>query len=139
MFIFACSQISYFLGLVRHTWACRTFSKIPKHQYLGEGLSYLVYLLHVVPHLWKLQCYHAVLVGYGPAYPKFSEINCQYLRKVFSDFVDFLLVVICILLDTHLSYKNVIFSAGIVRHRLLANQIVRYFKLKKLENYLSFH
>ena len=101
-----------------------------------EGLSYLVYLLHVVPHLWKLQCYHAVLVGYGPAYPKFSEINCQYLRKVFSDFVDFLPVVIYILLDTHLSYKNM---TGIARHRLLTNQIVRYFKLKKLKNYLSFH
>ena len=45
-------------------------------------------------HLFKLQCYHAILVGYGPAYPKFSQItNRQYLWKRFSDFFDFLQVV----------------------------------------------
>ena len=60
------------------------------------------YLLHVVTHPWKLQYYHVVLVGYGLACPKFSEIkNRQYLWKGLSDFADFLHVVICILLDIH--------------------------------------
>ena len=73
-----------------------------KCQYLQEGLSYLVYLLHVVTHLWKLQCCHAVLGGYGPACPKFFEItNHQDLWKELSDFVYFLHVVICILLDIY--------------------------------------
>ena len=49
------------------------------------------------------------------------------------DFVDFLQVVICILLDIHWSYNNMLFWAGIVRHSLSANQIVRCFKLKKLK------
>ena len=51
--------------------------------------------------LWKLQCYHAILGGYSPVCPKFSEINFQYLWKGFNDFIDFLQVVICILLDIH--------------------------------------
>ena len=69
---------------------------------LWEWLNYFVYLLHVVTHPWKLQFYHVVLVGYGPACPKFSEAtNHQYLLKGCSDFVDFLQVVICILLDIH--------------------------------------
>ena len=36
------------------------------------------------------------------------------------------------MLDIRGSYKNMIFWAGIVRHSLSANQIVRGFKLKKL-------
>ena len=32
------------------------------------------YLLHVVTHPGKLHCYHVVLVRYGLACPKFSEI-----------------------------------------------------------------
>ena len=43
------------------------FSKITKQQYLWKGLTYSVYLLHVVTHSLKLQCYHVVLVWYGPA------------------------------------------------------------------------
>ena len=122
------------LGLVRNARACPRFSKITKQQYLWEGLSYFVYLLHAVTHSWKLQCYHAVLVGYVVACPKFSEAtNHQYLWKGSCDFVDFLQVVICILLDIHWSYKNMIFWAGIVSHSLSTNQIVRYFKLKKLK------
>ena len=41
---------------------------------------------------------------------------------------------ICILrvMDIHWSYQNLLFWASIVWHRLSANQIVRYFKLKKL-------
>ena len=120
------------LGLVRHARACPRFSKITKQQYLRKGLSYFVYLLHVVTHPWKLQCY-VVLVGYGPACPKFSEATNQYFWKRSCDFVDFLQVVICILLDIHWSYKNMLFWAGIVRHSLSANQIVRCFKLKKLK------
>ena len=92
---------------------------------LREWLNYFVYLLHVVTHPWKLQFFHVVLVGYGPACPKFSEAtNQQYLWKGCSDFVDFLQVVICILLDIHRSYKNVLFWACIVRHSLSTNQIV---------------
>ena len=121
------------LGLVRHARACPKFSKITKQQYLWEGLSYFVYFLHAVTHPWKLQCYHAVLVGYGVACPKFSEATNQYLWKGSCDLVDFLQVVICILLDIHWSYKNIMFWAGIVRHSFSANQIVRCFKLKKLK------
>ena len=43
-----------------------------------------------------------------------------------SDFVDFLHVVICILLDIHWSYNNMLFCVGIVWHRLSFNQILRY-------------
>ena len=50
----------------------------------------------------------------------------------------FLHVVICILLDIHWSYKNMLFWAGIVRHRLSFNQIVRCFKRNKLENYTRY-
>ena len=122
------------LGLVRHARACPRFSKITKQQYLWEGLSYFVYLLHVVTHPWKLQCYHVVLVGYGLACSKLSEAtNRQFLWKGLSDFVDFLQVVICILLDIHWSYKNMLFWAGIIRHSLSANQIVRCFKLKSTQ------
>ena len=122
------------LGLVRHARACLRPTKITKQQYLWEWLSYFTYLLHAVTRPWKLQCYHVVLVGYGPACPKFREaINYQYLWKGSCDSVDFLQVVICILLDIHWSYKNMLFWSGIVRHSLLANQIVRCCKLKKLK------
>ena len=87
--------------------------QITNCQYLWKRLSFFVYLLHVVTHPGKLQCYHVILVGNDPACPKFSEIkNHQYLRKGLSDFVDFLHVVIFM-------------WAGIVSHRLSANQIVR--------------
>ena len=125
-------------GLVRHAWACQTFSKI-NCQYLWEKWSYFVYLQHGVTHPGNLSCYHVILVGYVPACPKFSEItNHQYLWRGLSDFVDFLYVVICILLDIHWGYQNLLFWAGIVRHRLSANQIVRCFKLKKIENYMRY-
>ena len=42
---------------------------------------------------------------------------------------------ICVLgvMDIHWSYQNLLFWAGIIWHRLLANQIVRCFKLKNLK------
>ena len=47
-----------------------------------KGLSYFVYLLHVVTNSQKLQCYNAALVRYAMACQKFSEItNRQYLWK----------------------------------------------------------
>ena len=120
------------LGLVRHVQACRTFSRITKPQYLWEELSYFIYLLHVVTHLWKLQCYHIVLIGYCPACPKFSEItNRQYPWKV-------ILLIFCMFLDIHKSYKNMLFWVVIVRHMLSTNQIVRCFKLKRLEKYMRY-
>ena len=80
-------------------------------------------------------CYHVILIGYGLACPTFSETtDQQYLWIGLSDFVGFLQVVIWILLDIHWSYKNMLFWAGIIRHSLSANQIVRCFKLKKLES-----
>ena len=84
--------------MVTDTCAWQVFSKITKHQCLWEGLSYFVYFLHVVTHLWKLQCYHVILIGYGPSYQKFSEItNCQKIWKGLSDFDDFLDVVYLLL------------------------------------------
>ena len=69
---------------------------------LGTFELFFFYLLHVVTHAWKLQCYHIVLVGYGPACPKFSKTtNHQYLWKGSSDLVDFLRVVIWIISDIH--------------------------------------
>ena len=79
-------------------------------------------------------CYHVILIGYGLACPKFSETtDQQYLWIGLSDFVGFLEVVIWILLDIHWSYKNMLFWAGIIRHSLSANQIVRCFKLKSTQ------
>ena len=76
---------------------------------------------------------------YGLACRKFSEAtNHQYLEKGLNDFVDFLQVVICILLDIHWSHKNMVFWAGIVRYNLSTNQIVRCFKLKKLEKDMKY-
>ena len=127
------------LGLVRHVRACPRFSKITKQQYHWEELSCFIYFLHVVTDPWKLQCYHVILVGYGPECPKFSETtNHQYLWKGLSDFVDFLQVVICTLLDINWSDKNMLFLVCIVRHRHSANQTVRYFKLKQLEKDLRY-
>ena len=126
------------LDLVRHGRAYPRFSKITKQQYLWEGLSYFVYLLHVVTHLWKIQYYHLVLVGYVPACPKFSgATNHQCLWRWSCEFVDFLLVVICILLDIQWNDKNMLFWTGIVRHSHSVNQIVECFKLKKLKKDMS--
>ena len=121
------------LGLVRHAGACPTISKIIKQQYLWEGLSYFVYLLVVVTHQWKLQCYQVVLVGYGPACPKFSETtNHQYLWKGLNDFGGFLQVVICILLDTHCSYKNILFLGLALSG--IASQPIRFSDVLNLKN-----
>ena len=44
----------------------------------------------------------------------------------------------CVLrvMDIHWNYQDLLFWAGIVWHRLSVNQIVRYFKLKKIKNYM---
>ena len=120
-----------------HSRACHHSPKQQKCEYLWQGWSYFICLLHVVTYPWKWQCYHVALVGYGPAYPKFSKItNCQYPWKGLSGFVDFFHAVIWILSDIHWSYKNRLFWAGIVRHRLSANQIVRYaLTLKTRQSY----
>ena len=69
-------DICLVFGVVRHTLACTTIStKLTKCQYIWKELSRFVYLLHVVTHPWKLQHYHAVLVGYGLSCPKFFEIT----------------------------------------------------------------
>ena len=62
---------------------------------------------------------------------KFSEAtNHEYLWQGSCDFVDFFA---SSYLDIHWSYKNMLFWAGIVKHSLSVNQIVRCFKLKKLK------
>ena len=124
------------LGLVRHARACPRFSKITKQQYLWEGLSYFLYLLHVVTHSWKLQCYHVVSVGYVASCPKFSEAtNHQYLRKGSCDFVDFLQV-ICILLDIHWSYKKMVFRTFLAQ--LVSILRVKLWKVVTSEKMISF-
>ena len=78
------------------------------------------------------------LLMYGPACLKFSEItNRQYLWKGFSDFVDFLHAVVCILLGIHWSYKKMLLWVDTVRYRIPANQIVRCFKLNEVPSWLS--
>ena len=77
-----------------------------------------------------------VLCRFCPARPKFPEItNHQYLWKGLSHFVHFLHVAICISMDIHISYQNLLLWAGIVRHSLWANQIARWFKLKNLKTW----
>ena len=131
-------------ALVKSCNICLVWSCMPGHiasilqnnkATISPGrVELFVCFLHVVTHPWKLQCFS---VGYGPACPKFSEItNHQYLWKELSDFVIFLHIVICILLDIHWSYQNMLFCAAhFARHSLSANQILRCFKLKKLENH----
>ena len=119
------------LGLVRHARACPRLSKITKQQYLWEGLSYFVYLLNVVTQPWKLQCHNVVLAEYG-LHAQSSQK--QQITNIFGKGrVDFLQVIICILLDIHWSYKNMLFWVGIVRHSFSAVKIVRWCKLKKLK------
>ena len=90
------------MGVIRHAWACPTFPEITKRQHLRKGLSYFVYLLHVVTHPEKLHYYLGVLVGYGLACSKFSKItNGQYQWKRLSDFAHSLHVVIYLVLDIH--------------------------------------
>ena len=66
-------------------------------------------------------------------------LNHLYLKSDLMNWADWLND-FCLLkvLDIHWSYQNLLFWAGIVWHRLLANQIVRYFKLKKLKNYVRY-
>ena len=47
-------------------------------------------------------------------------------------------IIICILLDVHWSYKNMLFWAGIFRRSLSAKQTVRCFKLKKLKKDMKY-
>ena len=66
-------------------------------------------------------------------------LNQVYLTNDLMNWADWLNG-ICILrvMNIHWSYQNLLFWAGIVWHRFLANQIVRYFKLKKLKNYMRY-
>ena len=128
------------LGLVRHTWAYWTFPKITKVPIsLGKVELFCLFVVcsYTSMEAMLLSCHFRWLWSWCP---KFSETtNHQYLWKGFSDFVDFLHVVICILLDIHWCYKNMLFRVDTVRHRLSGNQIVRCFKLKNLKNYMSNH
>ena len=71
---------------------------------------------------------------YGLACPQFSKItDQQYLWEGLNDFFCFLHVVVYQLLDICWNHKNMLFWVAIVMQGLSANQIARYFKLKKLE------
>ena len=80
--------INLFVGSFQ---ACPGLSNILQNKApISPGLIDFVYLLHVVTHLWKSQCYHAVFGGYAPACLKLSEItHCQDLWKGLNDNVDF--------------------------------------------------
>ena len=124
-----------FAGFGQACQGMSNFSKKRKQQYVRKGLSYFVYLLHVVWHPWKLESYYVIIVGYWPACSKFSETsNQQNLWEGSVDFVEFLQLVIWILLDINWSHKNMTFSNGIVRDKFTFNQIVKFFKLKNLTN-----
>ena len=128
-------------ALVKSCNICWVWSGMPGHvqgspKYQSNNISgngwVILFICCMLLHIHE--SYSVDLVGHGPTCPKFPEAtNHQYLWKGSCDFVDFLQAVICILLDIHWSYKNMLFWAGIVRHSLSANQIVRCFKLKKLK------
>ena len=64
---------------------------------------------------------------------KISWKGCEIL-------LTFLQVVIYMLLDIHWIYKNILSWVGIIRQGLsLNNQIVRWFKRKKLQNCRTYH
>ena len=119
------------LGLVRHARACPRFSKITKQQYLWEGLSYFVYLLHVVTHPWKLQCYHVVLVVLvGMPKVIWSNKSPISLEKI-EWFCWFFASSYLHLVRYPLKLQKCAILGCIVRHSLSAIQIVRCFKPKK--------
>ena len=120
------------LGLVRHASACPRFSKISKQQSLKtvELFCLFVACCYTSMEATVLSC------GFSWVWSNMSSSLKQQITSIFRkdrDFVDFLQAVICLLLDICWSYKNMLFWAGIVRYSLSANQIVRYFKLKKLK------
>ena len=115
--------------MVRHARACPRFSIITKQQCLWEELSYLfVAWIYASMEATSLSC------RFSWVWPGMPKVLCndksQYLWKGLSDFVDFLQV-ICILLDIHWSYKNILVWLGTVRHSHSANEIFRCFKLQK--------
>ena len=62
----------------------------------------------------------------------------MYLTNDLMNWADWLNICILRVMDIHWSYQSLLFWAGIVWHRLSANQIVRCFKLKKLKNYMRY-
>ena len=113
------------LGLVSHARACSRFSKITKQQYLWVVE---LFCLFVACNYTSME---ATVLSCRFSWVKFSEAtNHEYLWQGSCDFVDFFA---SSYLDIHWSYKNMLFWAGIVKHSLSVNQIVRCFKLKKLK------
>ena len=62
----------------------------------------------------------------------------MYLTNDLINWADWLNICTLRVMDIHWSYQNLLFLAGIVWHRLSANQIVRCVKLKKLRNYMRY-
>ena len=63
----------------------------------------------------------------------------MYLKNDLMNWGDWLNdIFILRVMDIHWSYQYLLFWAGIVWHRLSANQIVRCFKLEKLKNYMRY-
>ena len=95
------------LDFVRHARAWPRFSKITKQQYLWEGLTEATVLSCCFSWVWSSESVIWCCWFFASSYLHLVRIHC--------------------------SYKNVLYWAGIVRHSLSANHIVRCFKLKKLK------
>ena len=98
------------LGLVRHVGA--------KRQYIWEALNYFIYLSRMPKFLWNNK---------SPVSLKRLEWFCWFFA------CSYLHLVRC-----PLKLQNMLFWAGIVRHRISANQTVRCFWLKNLQNCLGY-
>ena len=140
MFFFACSQISMeaLVNLVIFSGfgqACQRMFKVLQNNKATKSLFICCMQLHVHGYI-VIMLFQLGMLWHAESSLK-QQFNHQYLWKWLCNFVNFLHLVfciaICILLDIHGSYKNMLFLVGITRHRLSANQIVKCFKLKKLK------
>ena len=111
----------------------------------------IFFFLHVVRKSWNLYLNNEIFVGFGQVCPGMPstlqnnkapislgrvELFCLFVAYSYTSLeVTVLSAFICMLLDIHWSYKNMLFLGGILKHRFSANRIFKCFKLKKLENY----
>ena len=120
--------------------ACRgmpNISKITRRQYLWEVFFFLFVLYsYTSMEATMLSCCSSWIWSSMPKFIWNNTLEISLERVEW--FCWFFALILYILLDIHWSYKIVLFQAGIVRHRLSARQIVRSFKLKKLENYMRY-
>ena len=121
------------LGLVSHSQVCPMFSKITKQQHLLEGLRF-IYLFVACSYMSTENtllacCFSWVWFVIPKVLRKKSLEKVEWFSLFFA--CSFLYFVRYLL-----KLQKYAFWAGIVRHRLSANQIFRCFELKNLENYM---